>query len=352
MTARRSILVHHAPGETRAAAFDGEERPFRLFVQRWGGVGEAARRGDVITGRLRQHAPEQGGSFVELTGGENVFVRLAPRQKPSEGAEVHVNIQAEARAGKLARGKLVASPKKDEQTAFERWRTSTDISADKVEIVRDVAGRDQIAQAFDEALAEVCGLPGGGNIHIAETRALIAVDIDAAGRISKGSAGARALSINREAASEAARQMSLRNLGGLMALDCVAPLNVSAGAKVTDSFLATFKSCSTRPVEALKPSPFGLMEAKLSWGEAPISHLMFDESGQMRPDAELLNLFRAAERETVANRTGFYRLTLSKRALSAYIARRKRCDDILRETFSGRVSISSGTGETSVVRRE
>ena len=74
--------------------------------------------------------------------------------------------------------------------------------------------------------------------------------------------------------------------------------------------------------------------------------------GLPTPETELLALFRAAARETTANRTGFYRLTLSANALRAYIARRKQCDAMLQEAFSGRVKIASGKGEKSVVRKE
>ena len=157
---------------------------------------------------------------------------------------------------------------------------------------------------------------------------------------------------NREAAAETARQLSLRNLGGLIVMDCIAPVTASSGEKLRAALLQSFSAYSRRRIDALKPSAFGLLEAQLEWGEAPIADRLIDEHGRQTPDTELLALFRAAARETAANRSGFYRLTLSANALAAYIARRKQCDQLLKEAFSGRVSIASGKGEKSVVRKE
>ena len=71
------ILVHRTPGEVRAAAFDSSGKPFRLFVERWGGGAGGLRLGDVAEARLRRRAPEQGGAFFEAASGEEIFVRTS-----------------------------------------------------------------------------------------------------------------------------------------------------------------------------------------------------------------------------------------------------------------------------------
>lgn len=345
------ILVHRTPGEVRAAAFDSSGKPFRLFVERWGGGAGGLRLGDVVDARLRRRAPDQGGAFFEASSGEEIFVRTNDTGKLTEGAGAPVEIVMEARRDKLARGKLRKSLPADTVPAIDRWRTSISEAA-TVETAETTSDYDQIDSAFDEALASWCPLAGGGNLGIERTRALTAIDIDTAGRISKGSAGARAFSVNREAVQEAARQLSLRNLGGLIVIDCVGPITASTSDKLRAGLQECFAACSTRQIDVLKPSPFGLLQAKLAWTHAPLEDRLLDAQGQPTPETELLALFRAAARETAANRTGFYRLTLSARALQAYIARRKQCDDLLREAFSGRVKIASGKGEKSVVRKE
>ena len=351
MSAGPRILVHRTPGETRAAAFNAQEKPFRLFVERWGGEEPGLRLHTRVDARLRRRAGEQGGAFSEAASGEEIFVRTADAGKLTEGAAAIVEIVAEARRDKLARGKVTREKPADPLPPLEQWSTSI-VGTPEFDTATDPLDFDRIESAFDEALGKWCPLPSGGNLGIERTRALTAIDIDTAGRMSKGSAGARAFGINREAVQESARQLSLRNLGGLVVLDCIGPVTASSADKLRTGLQEKFAAYSARQIDALKPSAFGLLQAQLAWAEAPVEDRLLDAQGLPTPETELLVLFRAAARETTANRTGFYRLTLSARAVQAYIARRKQCDALLQEAFSGRVKIASGKGEKSVVRKE
>jgi ribonuclease G len=72
---------------------------------------------------------------------------------------------------------------------------------------RDIIG--QIEDIFDEYTI----LPGGGNIIIQETAALTSIDVN------KGSDKSSHANINIEAAQEIARQIRLRNMGGIIVID-------------------------------------------------------------------------------------------------------------------------------------
>ena len=218
------IVRHEAPGEVRAAVLDPDGRPFRLFALRWRGVGEPARYGGTYTARLRKFADELCGAFLELDSGEEAFLRLKSRRDVTEGMALNVRVESEARQGKLARVMRVAEVSKHSDP-FEHWCSQVSPGA-RCEIYAD---RDAVNAAFEEAFSKSVTLFGGGHLHIDRTRALTAFDLDTAGRAEKGSAGARALSINRDAAAEMARQVSLRNLGGNLVLDCVGPLNKKSG---------------------------------------------------------------------------------------------------------------------------
>lgn len=345
------IVCHRAPGETRAVAFDRSDRPARLFLERWNGEGEPLRAGDRVTGRLRQVSPKDGGAFFGLETGEDAFVRGPLPKGLTEGAEAVLAIRAGQRRGKLARAVLNDETEKDPgASAFERWRSTLPGAASlPVEDGPDV--REAVAAAFDEALRPRVGLPGGGAIELSRTPALVAIDVDTAGRNSKGSAGARAFRVNREAVCEAARQLALRNLGGLAVIDCIAPIHAEAAQTLRKLFLETFSGLGPRKAEALKPSRFGLLEAKLSWGETPIEDRLLDETGCETGETELLGLLREAEREAEADRAGFFTLALSSRARAAYMARRETCERLLQDTFSGRVRIAEDVSERSIVRR-
>ena len=345
MSAVARIVIDEAPGETRAAAFDGSDRPVRLFIERWGGLAGPVRLGDVVPGRLRRASPKDGGAFFELESGDEVFVRGEP--KLSEGARTELLVVAEARRGKLARAALTHSPS-PATSPLERWLASAS-GGTAINVERGFGLSDE---AFELALSRRIGLAGGGAIEIERTTALVAVDVDTSGREAKGSAGARAFAVNREAVAEAARQLALRGLGGLCVIDCIAPVNRDSGQKLKDIFVQAFGSVSGREVDALAPSRFGLLEAKLAWAEAPIADWFVDETGAITAETELLSVLRDAYRETTADRSGFYSVALSPRARGAYIARKQRCDALLQEWFSGRLSISPEAAERSKVSRQ
>ncbi|MGB3626585.1 MAG: ribonuclease E/G [Henriciella sp.] len=339
------IAIDEAPGETLAVAYDGEGRPVRMFIERWDGVAAISRLGDVVEGRLRKSSLLDGGCFFELVSGEPVFVRGTPDL--TEGAEAKLVIMAEQRRGKLARAKLTEAELRAE-SPLDRWLNSASKGME-VPVERGFGLNDE---AYDLALSPKVGLARGGLIEISRTSALIAIDVDSAGRLGKGSDGARAHAINREAVAEAARQLSLRNLGGLCVIDCVAPLNKESGAKLKQTFLETFRAISDRQMDALAPSRFGLLETKLAWGEAPIEDWIFDETGTPTGETELLSLFREVRREADADRSGFYSLVLSPKARAAYIGRKQQCEDLLQSHFSGRIFVSGETSERSKVTRQ
>lgn len=72
-----------------------------------------------------------------------------------------------------------------------------------------------IQDMLQEALQKTIKLPCGGEIHIEETRALVAIDVDSAGNVGRGDMD----NLNKEAAKEIARQIILRNLAGKIIID-------------------------------------------------------------------------------------------------------------------------------------
>ncbi len=90
-------------------------------------------------------------------------------------------------------------------------------------------GKKELFDAFgaeeqiDRALSPVVGLPGGGSLIISQTPALTAIDVNSggAGTGAGGSKEQTALMVDKEAAAEIARQIRLRNISGLIAVDFV-----------------------------------------------------------------------------------------------------------------------------------
>lgn len=336
------IVRHIAPGEVRAVLFDAVDRPCRVFMERWGGNRQPARFGSLHTARIRAFAETQGGAFLELSSGEEAFLRLAARGDLTEGAQVTVEIASEARVDKLARAIVTKTPV-TEVDAWTLWRSQIP-GAESLEIEDDA---ERVEAAIEQALAPSITLAGGGQIHIDRMRALTAIDVDTSGRLQKGSAGARALTLNKEATQEMARQVSLRGLGGNVVLDCVGPLNNVANEKIQQTAASAFQAVGVQGVKVLRPSPLGLMEVSVPWRVCPVEDRLAAHPGE----TELLSLMCDAARETTANPAGLYQLVLSKSARQAYLSRRGDADQALKEHFGGRVTISEAPSETSKVTK-
>ena len=75
----------------------------------------------------------------------------------------------------------------------------------------------QIASIFESRV----GLPSGGSIVIDQTEALVAIDVNSGKATQKKSVEQTALLSNLEAAEEIARQLRLRDLGGLIVIDFI-----------------------------------------------------------------------------------------------------------------------------------
>ncbi|MDH3233351.1 MAG: ribonuclease E/G [Alphaproteobacteria bacterium] len=94
--------------------------------------------------------------------------------------------------------------------------------ADRVEAVAGVLPlftSEGVDDAIEAALTREVGLAGGGSLIIDPAAALTAIDVNTGGRA--GRQNRVILETNLAAAAEAARQIRLRNLGGLIAIDFV-----------------------------------------------------------------------------------------------------------------------------------
>ena len=334
------ILKHEAPGQLRAVAIDETGRPYRLFTERWAGLGAPVRFGTVAEGRLRAFADDLRGAFCTLENGEEVFLRLKSREGLTEGARICVKIQSEARREKRARV-VLASPETQQMSAYQLWWRSLP-NAQNIETLED---RDAVEAAFEDATSRTVTLEGGGRLIVELTQALTAFDIDTAGRQGKGSAGARALSLNRVAAIEMARQMSLRGLGGNAVLDCIAPMNSDAGDRVRKAAVQAFMAVGTEQAKVLKPSALGLLEASIPWRYRPLNEELNDDASE----SHLLTMFRGVQREAEARPAKLFELSLGAETWRAYCARKRESDAALARFFGGRVTVRQSGQEASEI---
>lgn len=114
-----------------------------------------------------------------------------------------------------------------------RSKSRVELYADPIPVFERYNIERQIEQLFQRRVP----LPSGGEIVIDETEALTAIDVNTGGHRGKdgGKDGNFITQANLEAVTEAARQIKLRNLGGLIMIDTIDMKNPKDRKKVFDT---------------------------------------------------------------------------------------------------------------------
>src|SRR5829696_7842713 len=119
--------------------------------------------------------------------------------------------------------------------------------------------RFQIESQIESAYAHKVQLPSGGSIVIDYTEALVSIDINSA-RATRGSdIEATATNTNLEAADEIARQLRIRDIGGLIVIDFIDMESTKNQRDVEDRLRDAMKMDRAR-IQIGRLSRFGLLE--------------------------------------------------------------------------------------------
>src|SRR5512139_3344393 len=119
--------------------------------------------------------------------------------------------------------------------------------------------RYQIESQIETAFQREVSLPSGGSIVIDHTEAMVAVDINSARATKGGDIEETALNTNLEAADEIARQLRLRDLGGLIVVDFIDMTPERNKRAVENRLIEALKADRAR-VQVGRISRFGLLE--------------------------------------------------------------------------------------------
>lgn len=119
--------------------------------------------------------------------------------------------------------------------------------------------RFQIESQIESAFAHDVTLPAGGSIVIDHTEALVSIDINSARATKGGDIEATAFNTNLEAADEIARQLRIRDLGGLIVIDFI-DMGPQKHQREVENRLRDAVRQDRARVQIGKISRFGLME--------------------------------------------------------------------------------------------
>ena len=102
-------------------------------------------------------------------------------------------------------------------------------------------------------------LRGGGYLVLDHTEALVAIDVNSGRYVGRDNQEETALKINLEAAREIARQLRLRDMGGIIVIDFIDMMFTQNRKKVEEEFRQAIRRDRSRP-RTSEISEFGLME--------------------------------------------------------------------------------------------
>ncbi|HUL96365.1 MAG TPA: Rne/Rng family ribonuclease, partial [Usitatibacter sp.] len=148
----------------------------------------------------------------------------------------------------------------DQAMAF--MSTVMPANVNKVKLYRDdvpLFSRFQIEHQIESAYGRDVTLPSGGAIVIDHTEALVSVDVNSARATRGHDIEATAFNTNVEAADEVARQLRLRDLGGLIVIDFIDMESAKNQREVENRLRDALRHDRAR-VQIGKISRFGLLE--------------------------------------------------------------------------------------------
>ncbi len=208
---------------------------------------------------------------------------------------------------------IIIDEEKTYQEAYDFMQRVMPQHLHKVKLYSDnipLFSRYQIESQIETAFQREVTLPSGGAIVIDHTEALISIDINSA-RATKGSdIEETALNTNLEAADEVARQLRLRDLGGLVVIDFI-DMSPAKNQRAVENRMKNALKLDRARVQVGRISRFGLLEMsrqrlKPSLGESSqITCPRCSGHGTIRGiDSLGLSVLRIIEEESMKDNTG------------------------------------------------
>jgi ribonuclease G len=141
------------------------------------------------------------------------------------------------------------------KSRFPAFKTKVELYLDNTPLFIKFGVEPYIKNIFEKKV----WLKSGGYLIIEETEALTVIDINTGKYLSSDNHEENIFDINMEAASEAARQIRLRNLVGIIVIDFIDMKNRQKREEVFQTFAEALRKDKARSV-ILDMSPFGVVQ--------------------------------------------------------------------------------------------
>lgn len=225
----------------------------------------------------------------------------------------------------------------DDLETFKKMRDYCKIvAARNVKIIKHYKEKnpifDHILEAqIGEIYRERVELKSGGYIVINQTEAMIAIDVNSGKGSNKRDVEETAYKTNLEAAEQIARQLRLRDLGGLIVIDFIDMKDRKHNSEVEKAFKKALSVDRSR-IQLSRISRFGMIELSRQKKQSTIQEISYVpcphcKGRGLQPSLEFmaLNAFRRIKSEVVKGEFGEIRMMLPKE-VSEYLLNRKRAE--------------------------
>jgi ribonuclease E len=192
---------------------------------------------------------------------------------------------------------------------------------------------DQIRSIYQDRV----NLKSGGYLVIKPTEAMITIDVNSGRASNKRNVEETAFRTNIEAAEEIARQLRLRDLGGLIVIDYIDMMDRKNNAEVERTFKKALSLDRAR-IQLAKISKFGIMELSRQKKHSTIQEISympcpFCHGSGIRPSLEYaaLSAFRKMESQAVKGTSSSLTVSLPHE-VAHYLLNQKRSEICKLET--------------------
>jgi len=283
---KNRAVIDRGIGETRCAVYEGK-RLVEIHIRRWSDNG-LPRLGDIFAGRVTSIDPSLGGAFVDFGAGPHAllkFTNMSGAPRLTEGTMVKCEIAREGISGKGPVVKFidvseVKKPMPLVQITLEDFLTRR--------FGPDLKIEEAPVNHIEDAVETIIALPGGGDIAIEPTRALVAIDVDKGGAQSS-------FEVSKAATQIVAQQLRLRGLGGLIAIDFPNIRQPKQKEQLAQVLERAFEN-DPNQIKFAKFSRFGVQEMTRAIRTRPLDDLFKDKKMSLAMLA-----LRRLEREATAN---------------------------------------------------
>ena len=141
------------------------------------------------------------------------------------------------------------------QTVMPRYQSRVQLYRDK----KPLFARYQLEEQIEAIYSQKVELKSGGSIVIDPTEALVSIDVNSGRATKEKGIEETAFKTNNEAAQEIARQLRLRDLGGLIVIDFIDMRNVKHAQEIEKTLRQALKRDKAR-TQVSRISQFGLLE--------------------------------------------------------------------------------------------